>query len=75
MTKVISVRIAVEDHNSREYGYGQYVNGYVKDSEFGEMGIYASECLSFHPTEQEIFAASGRVRASARRRYLKDRDS
>jgi len=71
---MIRVRIAIENQNRREYGYGQYVNGYVTDDHIFEFeaGLFASECVPFDASEDMIKQATRRVRANARRAYLRE---
>jgi len=70
---MIRVIIRTETQNGREYGYGQYVNGYIEDDEFSPPqvpGIWASECVPFgHPTAR----AEKRVRSQALKSYEKEK--
>lgn len=69
---MITVEIRHEKQNGREYGYGIYVNGYVTDTKW-ENGpwLYASECVPFHASPENIRAAEKRVRQNARRAYIR----
>ena len=61
-----------------EYGYGQYVNAYVIDTEYqfedvadsGEMGLYATERVPFDASDKRISKASKLACQRARRRYI-----
>ncbi len=68
----------VEKNNRQEYGYGQYVNAYVVDNDLNdnaEMGLWASECMSFDATSDQISRSRRRVRQNARNAYQRDLDS
>ena len=63
-----------------EYGYGQYVNAFVIDTEFqidgaddGNMGMYATERVSFDASDEQISRARRRARDRARGRYRRER--
>ena len=67
-----------------EYGYGQYVNAYVKDSDFdmselganaSMMGLYATERVPFDADQKRITKARKLARDRARQRYLRERAS
>lgn len=60
--------VRVERQNDREYGYGLYVNCYVHDShtQFGDHGIWASECVPFNADVDTILRATRRVRQRGR---------
>jgi hypothetical protein len=72
------VTIKQEDHNSKEYGYGLYINGYVQDTEIAAITddksdgmIFASVCLPKNASDNEIKSTEKRVRAKALREYKK----
>ena len=62
----IKVEIQHEKQNGREFGYGIYVNGYVTDKFGIGPWMYASECVPFKASPEQIKAAEKRVRQNAR---------
>jgi len=67
----VRTRIKLENHGMGEYGYGLYVNAYVIDGN-SPMGLWASECLPRDASEDDIRAASRRVRSRALYHYRKE---
>lgn len=69
----IKVEIRHEKQNTREYGYGIYINGYVTNTrlDFDIPGptLEASECVPFSASPEQIKAAERRVRQNARRAH------
>lgn len=75
----IKTYTVIEKDNRREFGYGLYINAYIVDTSFaemgvddGQMGLYASECVPFNATNKQIAQARRRVRQNARNRYRKE---
>ena len=66
-----------------EYGYGQYVNAFVYDTELavpeqgidGSCGMYATERVAFDADAETISKARRRARDRARYRYLRDKEN
>lgn len=73
----IGVWTEIRKQSPSEFGYGQYVVGlvFVFDPEVGEygaeMGCWASECIPFDASKEEVRKARSRVRNRARRAYKK----
>jgi hypothetical protein len=65
---MITIEVKHENDNGREWGYGIYVNAYVKwDDDPGALPVrYASECVPFgRNTPANLRAAERRVRRQA----------
>ena len=66
---------------SLEWGYGQYVNAYIIDTEWAcpeiegaeEMGMYATERVPFDADQERISKARKLARDRARQRYLREK--
>jgi len=54
------IRIEISNRTASEYGYGIYINAFV------ENAVWAWECLPKDASDQDIKAASKRVRERAR---------
>jgi|GEM_PF-3883830 len=72
------VTVKQENHNSQEFRYGLYINGYVQDTEIAAITddksdgmIFASIMLKKDASDDEIKSAEKRVRAKALREYKK----
>ena len=69
---MIKVKIEHEDNNGKEFGYGVYVNGYIRDDFFDPpdvAGHWASECVPHGSPPSAIKKAERRVKKNAMRAY------
>jgi len=55
-----TIEIEISNRTASEYGYGIYINAFV------ENAVWAWECLPKDASDQDIKAASKRVRERAR---------
>ena len=77
----MKIKIEHSDRNTKEFGYGIYINGFyrVPEEAITALGLrtpypdtaLASECIPFASTETEIKQAEKRVRAKALREFNK----
>lgn len=62
----LNIRIDVSNKTASEYGYGKYVNAIIDNI------VWAWECLPKDASDEEVKAASKRVRAKARYAFNKE---
>jgi len=63
------IRIEHSDHNTKEFGYGLYINGVTDFPQGYPNTVLASECLQRDADDEQIRQAERRVRAKALREY------